>query len=281
MRDLYLTDPVDDLAAVKRAKGERVEGTCEWILTRIEYTRWLTDPEKTILFIVGDPGIGKTMIAAFLSDELMQKAATNHQMTFAYYFCDNKDHTRRTAVGILRGLLLQLLRQRPVMVNSLLLEHKHKGKQLFKNFDALCRILRSTLSDLHIDELYLLVDALDECEKEEQDDILKFLQGVSTSGYSAKIIVTSRPITEIMEIDRLIKSCKDLLSEMIRVDSGAINIDLADFIDCAVNKLPGTFSPSTRSKIRDALTERAGGTFLWASLVLKDISKVKRVEVVE
>jgi hypothetical protein len=31
-RSLFLTDPADDKNALKRRKGERAPGTCEWIL---------------------------------------------------------------------------------------------------------------------------------------------------------------------------------------------------------------------------------------------------------
>lgn len=110
MQSLFLTNPVDDLAAIRRNKGERVNGTCEWLLVHPTYANWVGAETSQLLRLIGGPGIGKTMISSFLVEELEQKATKTPEMTFAYYFCDNKDERRSSALAILRGLLLQLLR---------------------------------------------------------------------------------------------------------------------------------------------------------------------------
>jgi len=109
MESLFLTDPLDDLAVIQRAKGKPVEGTCKWLLVREEYTAWLVGDNPQLLQLIGDPGIGKTMISSFLVRELEQKVQQTSAATLAYYFCENQ--VRNTATAILRGLLLQLLRQ--------------------------------------------------------------------------------------------------------------------------------------------------------------------------
>lgn len=113
---LFLSNPQDDLAAIRSAKGDRVEGTCEWILIQERYTSWLNEDSPQLLWLSGGPGIGKTMISSFLVQELAHLAERSSQMKLTYYFCDDKDEGRRTATIILRGLLLQLLRQRPFKV---------------------------------------------------------------------------------------------------------------------------------------------------------------------
>ena len=41
LRNLFLTDPADDKNALKRRKGDRAPGTCEWILETEELGNWL------------------------------------------------------------------------------------------------------------------------------------------------------------------------------------------------------------------------------------------------
>lgn len=278
VRDLILTDPVDDLAAAKRAKGERVTGTCEWILTRGEYTRWLVESRTHLLYLIGEPGIGKTMIATFLVDEMSKKASQSHQIVFAYYFCDNKDHNRRTATSVLRGILLQISRQRPALFEKFLVpEYKEKEKRLFDNFDALCRVLRLMLIHPDMGEAYILVDALDECEEQYHHDLMESLETFSgiTDASQVKIVITSRPTMEILEIEQLFSENPLSVhpSVLIRIDSAAVNHDLCMYIEEAVANLPRRFPHSTKAQVEQALKDRAGGTFLWASLVLRDISK--------
>ncbi len=65
-----------------------------------------------MLQLVDAPSIRKTMISSYLVDELKKRAQFTFNITFAYYFCDNKDNKRNIVISIIRGLLLQLLRQR-------------------------------------------------------------------------------------------------------------------------------------------------------------------------
>jgi hypothetical protein len=64
MRALFLTNPLDDLAAIRRSKGKRVDGTCEWLLRLEKYTTWLNGDGPQILRLTGAPGIGKTIISS-------------------------------------------------------------------------------------------------------------------------------------------------------------------------------------------------------------------------
>ena len=87
---LFLTEPRADLEYVRQLKGDRTYGTCTWLVAREEYVSWITGNHKTLLHITGSPGIGKSVMSAFLVDELLEKAKTT-EMILAYYFCDNKD----------------------------------------------------------------------------------------------------------------------------------------------------------------------------------------------
>jgi hypothetical protein len=89
-QDLYSTDPQDDLAAQRGRLGKRVDGTCEWILDRPEYRSWLSNPDIQLLRLVGEPGIGKSMISSFLVEELEKKCKETKNVIFAYTF-DNRD----------------------------------------------------------------------------------------------------------------------------------------------------------------------------------------------
>src|SRR5205814_7786875 len=102
LNELHETNPPDDFAAIQRAKT-RVKGTCEWLLLQEKYTTWVVSDKSQLLRLEGGPGIGKTVLASFLVKELETRAQTTPHMTFAYYFCDNKNEKRRTAISILRG----------------------------------------------------------------------------------------------------------------------------------------------------------------------------------
>ncbi|KAF2469250.1 uncharacterized protein BDR25DRAFT_195438, partial [Lindgomyces ingoldianus] len=142
------------------------------------------------------------------------------------------------------------------------------------SFETLWRHLQSIFSVIDCQTIYLLVDALDECEEESRQTVLsslsrmpKVLSGLTKC--QIKVLVTARPKTEIGET---------LGHEWIhlRVDSGLVNVDLMNFIRAKVKelsdtkkKLPGTIA----NEIEEKLTQHAGGTFLWASLMLHELAR--------
>lgn len=68
-RSLFLTNPEIDRQRLIDRKGERVPGTCEWILTDQTYQSWLRD-DPGLLWICGCPGKGKTMMSIFITQTL-------------------------------------------------------------------------------------------------------------------------------------------------------------------------------------------------------------------
>ncbi len=231
-----------------------------------------------MLQLVGAPGIGKTMISSYLIDELGKRAQFTSSMIFAYYFCDNKDDKRNTAIAIIRGLLLQLLRQRPLLFKHIQEDYDQMGDRAFDNFDALWRILLKMLADPNAGQIYLLIDALNECDKSSREFRQAFLenlaelfpieQGKGSENIDVRLLITCRPESDIS--DELIDSRRSIC-----IDSSKINADLWKYIQTRVNELSTKkkYPSKLKQDIQDVLSKKAGGTFLWVSLVLKDISE--------
>ena len=278
LQSLYISNPQDDLAATRSAKGDRVPGTCEWILTQDRYTAFLIEDGPRLLWLSGGPGIGKTMISSFLVEELAHLAERSSQMTLAYYFCDDKDEKRRSATAILRGLLLQLLRQRPVLFKHIQPSFDISRDDLFINFHSLWRVFISVVQDPGVGEVFCLIDALDECEKESRQLLLTNLTKQfgrhENDIQPTKFIITSRRESDIEE--ELLSADNPRIQD-IHIDNGKVNRDLSKFIDFKVDQLSTVkgYRSAQREMIRYALTDKAGGTFLYISLVLHDLKRTK------
>jgi len=103
LASLQQSNPLDGLSAINRAK-ERTPDTCTWLLSQKEYETWFESEASGLLRIEGGPGTGKTVLAAFLVDELESATRKTPDMAFAYFFCDNKDENRKSATPILPAL---------------------------------------------------------------------------------------------------------------------------------------------------------------------------------
>jgi ankyrin repeat protein len=227
------------------------------------------------------------MISSFLVEELARLTERSTGMTLAYYFCDDKDEGRRTATAILRGLLLQLLRQQPKLFKHIQPDFDISGDFLFKNFHTLWKAFVSVVQDPEAGAIYCLIDALDECEEGSRytflTDFKKLFCPQQSGKAFVKFIVTSRPNNDIKESLTEESLSEESLSRVspkirnIQIDSGKVNADLSKFIDVKVDELSRQkrYSPNLKQTIKDALTVKAGGTFLYVSLVLDDLKRTK------
>ncbi|KAK7427631.1 hypothetical protein QQZ08_005906 [Neonectria magnoliae] len=262
LRELFITDPSEDLSKTQRIKGDRTKETCEWILERYEYTNWLRGRGLHLLWLVGPPGSGKTVISCFLVEKLQKFIEESPPSTFAYYICDNKDEHRNTASCILQGIIVQLLQTRKHLFGCVAEDYKIRKGRLSGNLPALGTIFRRILKSW-TDPVYLLIDALDECEDESRGELLHLLSRLEEST-NLRIMITSRPKpftpqTGHVRIDILLNSYE-------------INSDLSKFIDDKVKTFEKKYPSKFVDEVKEAVLRRVDGTFLWASFMLDEIA---------
>ncbi|KAL7812767.1 hypothetical protein V8C26DRAFT_406512 [Trichoderma gracile] len=279
LRDLFLTDPRDDRVALKRKKGDRAQGTCEWIIGTEEITAWLGSTQKVrsdgqtnnILWLHGHPGTGKSTMAIFLTEEMPKVFSETDGKTLAYFFCDSNFDKQRSAISVVRGLLLQLIQQHPQLLDYLIPRYRERGEKLFESFDALWEIFMAIAGDQSTGQKYCIIDALDECDRESQEVLLRQLHDTFDGGrdLSVHILITSRPYSEIQEY----------LGQFPNTDLAIFPNAAQDIETCIEEKLAKLsqrkhYTPKLRDQIRDLLRYKAEGTFLWIGLACKELENV-------
>jgi len=195
LRDLRITDPRHDRTEILTRKDELLEGSCSWVLDDPAFCRWWSNEgPPRLLWIHGDPGKGKTMMAMALIEELTARLRGNPQPSrvVAYVFCQNG---LNDAAGVLRGLVYFLVRERRELLSYVREEYDILGRQLFEGPKALCglwAVMCSILEHPGLPQVYLLVDAVDECT-EQQDELLRLICGADMAARSrVQWLVTSR-----------------------------------------------------------------------------------------
>src|SRR5208282_3083572 len=85
----------------------------------------------------------------------------------SYFFCQGIDSRLNNARAVLRDLIYQLLVQQESLISHLRKQYDKAGRQLFEDvnaFVALSNIFIEMLYDSRLTRIYLIIDALDECE---------------------------------------------------------------------------------------------------------------------
>jgi NACHT domain len=290
LQNLFLTDPAEDKNALKRRKGERAPGTCEWILETEELQKWLrstmnTEWNENILWLSGNPGTGKSTMAMAMAENLPnQSPFVCGDKTLAYFFCDSSSENRRTATAILRGLLYQLIKQRRELMRFLLskYEERKQKEHLFTSFDALWATLIEIGNDTASGRKYCIIDALDECDGESQLTLLRQINQTFSKHNSKNshptihILITSRPYPEISQ--HLTKfNGKDLASYP------KVKEDLQVFIREKVKDLSQkiNYPEKVALEVSQILEEKAEGTFMWVGIACGELADIRSRDAVK
>jgi hypothetical protein len=275
VQDLRLTDPRHDKKRIEDTKGGLLEDSYRWILENPDFQRWRDDQESRLLWIKGDPGKGKTMLLCGIINEL-EKSMSKTCILF-YFFCQATDSRINHATAVLRGLLYLLLNQHPSLVSHVQKKHDHAGKALFEDanaWTALCDIFTNILQDPNLNNTYLIIDALDECETD-LPKLLDFVVQQSPASSRVKWIVSSRNWPGIEErLERAghkVRLCLELNPE-------SISTAVSSFIQYKVSELAEgkKYDNKTRDAVLDYLSLHADGTFLWIALVCQNLEKIPR-----
>ncbi|KAJ6276584.1 hypothetical protein J3E71DRAFT_395008 [Bipolaris maydis] len=88
--------------------------------------------------------------------------------SYPYFFCQAADPRINSATAVLRGLLYMLVTQQPSLMSHVLRKYETGCKASFEDANAwvvLSEMLEDTLRDPHLRPTYLIIDALDECNR--------------------------------------------------------------------------------------------------------------------
>ncbi|KAK4069935.1 uncharacterized protein Triagg1_6730 [Trichoderma aggressivum f. europaeum] len=268
---LFLADPIVDRDTLKRIKGRRTAGTCEWIRNDETYQSWL-DGDVQCLWITGGPGKGKTMLSIFLTEELEKRTQESKTIELLIFFFCTPDEKHSSAVAILRGLAYQLIRKRPDLVSYIISDFESAGKtqETLHSPNALWMVLEKLLEAPDLGTVFCVLDGLDECDEESSSLLVDkfyeyFLESSEPSNVQFKLAVVSRKI-DLLDAFPQVKLDPD--------NDNYVNDDIQAFIRNSVQRLERIRGfNNIRESIQTTLLDRAQGTFLWVGFVMAELSR--------
>lgn len=237
-------------------------GTCDWLLQHDTYKNW-TACDRGLLWIKGKPGAGKST--------LLKHAFTNTQvgtqdLVLSFFFHARGDELQRTPLGFFRFILHQILEKAPDSLSDLITTFKSRrhtigepGEKWQWHKEELRAFFRSCLPKvLESRSVWLFVDALDECGKEDAvrlaEEFSSLLENSpSSAGARLRICVSCRHYP-ILGLENAAEICVEDENEK----------DISNYVEAQI----GHLFPAA-SSIPKTITDRASGIFLWAVLMVK------------
>ena len=155
-----------------RMSSNRCEGTGEWFLDGEDFRRWNSNGDETLV-AHGAPGCGKSMLTSLIIDHLSRKAGDSYGLAYLYF-----DHAQpecqvleQVASCLIKQLCLNLGRL-PDAVKQLRQTHSTKGTR--PSLEELITLLNRRTTPF--DQIYLILDAIDECEQVQRKRLLTLLK---------------------------------------------------------------------------------------------------------
>ncbi|KAL5349060.1 hypothetical protein ACLOAV_006486 [Pseudogymnoascus australis] len=270
----------DTLAVKNRLKEDKdklLPKSIDWILQDPKYISWKDGEDVCLLWIKGGAGKGKTMISIGLIERLSRPQDKSTVVT--YFFCQEADYELKTLEAIVKGLILQLVTQQKDVKESL----RRRWDTTNERFDedvtswrTLWNIFLEMLSRCKCARVYVIVDALDECQDNGMADFLKLIVRTGLDQPSKiKWLLTSRPLDSA---ERELLTGSDQVGVSLELNQKQLSEVVRTFITSKVIELDRRhhYGPTLRQKVETELAAKAEDTMLWVSLVCRRLENVHR-----
>ena len=249
---------------------------CQWMLNHSEFEEWSRQGKSSVLWLKGTIGTGKTTVMARAIQEMQNSAMIQiHGMRLAMFFFQKTtgSSTRPLSVEVcLRSLVRQLSwNNRDGEIEPLVetkhndLENQHAGDSLLSTQECV-ELLENLISER---ETYIMIDAIDECEKpHELLELIGHVNTVDERRQALHIMLCARddlPISEFFENYRTIATN----SEDTSADRNFyIDHEIDHICQSRKNSL-FVLSEVYPSRLKKILKENCGPMFRWIEIQLE------------
>ncbi|KAJ5902363.1 G-protein beta WD- 40 repeats containing protein [Penicillium taxi] len=252
----------------------------QWILQDPEYRGWRDGEDACLLWIKGGAGKGKNMMSIGLIEELSRPR--DESTIVAYSFCQSADNALNTLEPIIKGLILQLINRQPGLKESLRSRWDTIHNRFTEDMNSwmnLWNVLMEMLDHCQCSKIFIIVDALDECQDNGMADFFRRLirNGLDQPA-KIKWLLTSRPLDSA---ERVLLIGHDQVQVSLDLNSEYVSQAVETYVSHKVDELSHLhrYKKPLRTEVEAELTSKAEGTFLWVSLVCKTLESVSRDEV--
>lgn len=272
------TDPREDMKRIEGDKDQLLDGSCDWVFEDPEFRTWWDVSTSRLLWINGDPGKGKTMIAIAAISEIRKRLqAQPGAGILSFFFFQSTMPSLNSAVSALRGVIYLLVTQRPELTKHLRKRYDDAEDRMFQGHNAmetLWAVLCDIVEDETVPKVYIVVDALDECAESLEKLLELIIKSEPRLKSKVKWLLTSRNEPAIKEKLQQDDVC---FNTSLEVNAARVKQAVDKYIVFKVAYLAGIkkYREDLRRDVETYLIEKAEGTFLWVALVCKELRKIK------
>lgn len=258
----------DDLSTLHMMKES---GSCEWLCKKPFYAEWEQGSNPQVLWIIGRPGTGKSVLSSHVVDRLLAA-----DMFCSSFFFKNENSGKTSLSDCFLSLAYQMARHDDAIRDSL--SQLMEEEPAWDKSDALTvwrrlfigAIFKSPSISKHI----WVMDGIDECSNFGVLFTKKLLQ---STPIQLRLLATSR---DLDEVGRGLHSMGPrVLSHTITEDDTFDDMKL--FLSAKLTELDRLESSNGREAMQNRILQKSRGSFLWVRLVLQEFENAWTEEAME
>lgn len=248
------------------------KNTCDRLFKTPEFHHWRWQHEDNrdslqdnngILWIKGHPGVGKSTLMKHALIYCKELQIMEYIVSFYGFNARGSDELEKSPLGMLRSIVVQLLEQNSTLqrtvVQSCIRKKRRHGKCLWE-YGELKDLILLDYKLHHTEKCIILIDALDECNLAEVEDVISFPETLSQNATDSrshlKICLSSRHYPTI-DMERKI--------ELVVEKQDGHDEDIAEYVK---HKL------KTRDQeIQKGIIRKSQHIFIWVVLVIEILNR--------
>ncbi|KAF2785832.1 hypothetical protein K505DRAFT_330763, partial [Melanomma pulvis-pyrius CBS 109.77] len=257
--------------------------TGDWLIKESKFHQWMQSPRSSLLWCNGKPGIGKSVLSSNVLEHITAETGLRKDTAICFAYYDYRDTRLANVARIITTLIKQLCqRKRNVPDNLLKVMHDARSSSLLGSQECFLSLAES------FSEVFVVIDALDECPEQKRPDMLGFITGVVTTPSPCRIRVFATSRREMDITEAFVKNHVPT----VQIQAENVAADIETFARSKVEELHSGQHGKTlyidsvilKEKIIETLATKAEGMFLWVNLQLDSlcqVSKVRKDQVME
>ncbi|KAF4999296.1 hypothetical protein FDECE_11542 [Fusarium decemcellulare] len=259
----------------KQYSKKRHNHTAEWLFDLPEFQEWASG-DVSVLWCSGKIGSGKSIVTSSVINHLLiKKKDSKNPMVFFYPRFDDMDSLKSET--ILRSLARQAIESAAIVDDTLPFLNSLASSYGFSipNFTQLM-----TMAARRMDTVHIIIDGLDECEKNERSQLLGALSSLTNLDSRFQLFLASRD-TLSTEIQKAFHSLNH-----ISMSCSSARSDISNFVTSEIERLSNSEDllvghECLKNDIKEALIKHADGMFLWVTFQLQEICSLSSDEEIQ
>ncbi|KAM7213351.1 hypothetical protein V8F06_011248 [Rhypophila decipiens] len=244
-------------------------GSCEWFTNRPEFQDWKSGKGTGILWLMGRPATGKSVISCHVIEQL-----TPLDSFCSYLICKHSKTGDSTISECFRSLAFQMAVQDDMLANDELSWDKNDDSSVWRRLFVGC-IFKLPSVARH----FWVLDGVNECAGYSALFTKRFLAAMPDG---LRLFATSRGLEEIERGLSGLGVGRDVKKASIYTLSGSDTLhDMKLFVASKLEELGRPESLQDREDMCEKMLAKSRGSFLWARLVLQQFEDAWTEEAME